>query len=284
MKRQLVIFLWICVCTMFLFSVRAQETEVEEAGWKLAIQSYTFHRFTLVEALDKTAELGIKYIEVYPGHKLGGKWGNRPFDFNLDVQTQKELKALSASKGVKIVATGVFVPNVASDWPKLFAFARSMEMEMITCEPPLADWDEVEKLAEQYGIRVAVHNHPQPSSYWNPSLLLKAISGRSKLIGSCADVGHWRREGLNQLDCLKQLKGRIISFHFKDIASPETGDPHDVVWGTGVLDVEKMMEIMKEQQFKGYISIEYEYNWDNSLPEIKKNIDFFNQVAERMFK
>ncbi len=284
MKRQLVIFLWICVCTMFLFSVRAQETEVEEAGWKLAIQSYTFHRFTLVEALDKTAELGIKYIEVYPGHKLGGKWGDRPFDFNLDVQTQKELKALSASKGVKIVATGVFVPNVASDWPKLFAFARSMEMEMITCEPPLADWDEVEKLAEQYGIRVAVHNHPQPSSYWNPSLLLKAISGRSKLIGSCADVGHWRREGLNQLDCLKQLKGRIISFHFKDIASPETGDPHDVVWGTGVLDVEKMMEIMKEQQFKGYISIEYEYNWDNSLPEIKKNIDFFNQVAERMFK
>ncbi len=283
MKRQLTIFLWICAYTMFLFSVRAQGTGANESDWKLAIQSYTFHRFTLVEALDKTAELGIKYIEVYPGHKLGGKWGDRPFDFNLDTQTQRELKAMSASKGVKIVATGVFIPSVASDWPKLFAFARSMEMEMITCEPSLADWDEVEKLAEQYGIRVAVHNHPQPSSYWNPSLLLDAISGRSKLIGSCADVGHWRREGLNQLDCLNRLKSRIISFHFKDIASPETGDPHDVVWGTGVLDVEKMMEIMKEQQFKGYISIEYEYNWDNSLPEIKKSIEYFNQVTERMF-
>ena len=84
-------------------------------------------------------------------------------------------------------------------------------MEFITCEPALNDWDLVEKLAEQYGIKISVHNHPQPSDYWNPDNLLQAIAGRSKLIGSCADVGHWRREGLNQLDCLKKLEGRLIS-------------------------------------------------------------------------
>ena len=60
---------------------------------------------------------------------------------------------------------------------------------------------------------------PIPSTYWNPDNLISSISSRSKKIGSSADVGHWRREGLNQIDCLKKLEGRIISLHFKDIAA-----------------------------------------------------------------
>ena len=51
----------------------AKRTRAEQIGWRLAIQSYTFHKFSLMEALDKTQTLGVKYIEVYPGHKLGGQ-------------------------------------------------------------------------------------------------------------------------------------------------------------------------------------------------------------------
>ena len=96
------------LCGLLVLPAAAQR-KAEQMGWRLAIQSYSFHRFPLTEALDKTQELGLKYIEVYPGHKLGGKWGDKVFDFNLDTQTQQELKALAASKGIKIVATGVFV-------------------------------------------------------------------------------------------------------------------------------------------------------------------------------
>lgn len=144
--------------------------------------------------------------------------GDKVFDFNLDAQTQKEIKELAASKGIKIVGTGVYVAEKSSDWEKMFKFAKAMGLEFITCEPALSDWDLVEKLSKQYNIKISVHNHPQPSDYWKPENLLKAISGRSQSLGSCSDVGHWRREGLNQIDCLKQLKGRIISLHFKDIA------------------------------------------------------------------
>ena len=52
------------------------------------MQSYTFHKFTLVEALDKVVELGVHNIEVYPGHKLGGQWGDRVFGYDLDAQTR----------------------------------------------------------------------------------------------------------------------------------------------------------------------------------------------------
>jgi L-ribulose-5-phosphate 3-epimerase len=127
------------VCCLLAIPTEAQ-TKAEKNGWRLGMQSYSFHLFPLTEALDKTQELGLKYIEIYPGHKLGGKWGDKVFDFNLDAQTQKEIKELAASKGIKIVGTGVYVAEKSSDWEKMFKFAKAMDLEFITCEPALSDW------------------------------------------------------------------------------------------------------------------------------------------------
>ncbi len=259
--------------------------KAEDNGIKLAIQSYSFHRFSVIEALEKTQELGINYIEIYPGHRLGGDWGDQAFGFDMDEETRKGIKDLAKSKDIQIIGTGVFVTENEDDWKKMFAFAKDMGMELITCEPLLKDWDLVESLSKEYGIKVAVHNHPQPSDYWNPDLLLEAISTRSKDIGSCADVGHWRREGLDQIASLKKMKGRLISLHFKDIAEKEEGatEQHDVIWGTGILNVKGMLKELKEQQFKGYLSIEYEYNWDNSVPDIKECLKYYDEAAEEVF-
>ena len=260
-----------------------KQTKAEKYGWKLAMQSYTFHKVSFEEALDKTAGLGVKYIEAFPGHRLGGKWGDQVFGYGMDEKTRKEILDLAASKGVKIVGSGDFVPSSQGDWEKEFEFAKAMGLEYISAEPPMADWDIVEKLSDKYGIAVSVHNHPKPSTYWSPDSLLKAVSSRSSRLGSCADVGHWKRCGLDHLECLRKLNGRIISLHFKDIA-PETAvdGPHDVIWGTGVLDVPSMFRILKDQGFKGYFAIEYEYNWDNSVPDIKKCIEYFNSAFESM--
>lgn len=260
-------------------SCAPRQTNAEKLGWKLAIQSYTFHKVSFEEALDKTAELDVNYIEVFPGHLLGDKWGNQVFGYGMDEQTRKEILDLAASKGVKIVGSGVFVPSDPSEWEKEFEFAKAMGMEYISAEPPMADWDIVETLSDKYGIKVAVHNHPRPSTYWTPDSLLDAVGRRSSNLGSCSDVGHWKRCGLDQLECLKKLDGRIISLHFKDIAPEDAeGGPHDVIWGTGVLDVPAMLSILKEQGFKGYFAIEYEYNWDNSVPDIRKSIEYFNDI------
>lgn len=284
MRKKFLSVVLLLLTTLFALPSGAQ-TKAERNGWRLGMQSYSFHRFTLVEALEKTQELGIRNIEVYPGHRLGGKWGDKVFDFNLDAATQREIKELAASKGIRIVGCGVYVAEKSAGWEKMFDFAKQMELEFISCEPALSDWDLVERLAKQYAIKVSVHNHPQPSDYWTPDNLLNAISQRSNLIGASADVGHWRREGLNQIDCLKKLDGRIVSLHFKDIAEKKAGEKeqHDVIWGTGILDVKGMLNELKRQNFKGVFSIEYEYNWDNSVPDIKKCMTYFNQVADELF-
>lgn len=283
MKTLLMLsLLLLCSCA----GTADKKTISEKAGWDLAIQSYTFHKFTLLEALDKTQELGVKYIEVYPGHRMGGEWGDQAFGFDLDKNSQDKIRDIAAAKGIKIVGTGVFTSDNDDDWEKLFAFARSMEMEYVTCEPPLHMWDKIEQLAEKYDIKVAVHNHPKPSSYWAPDSLLAAVGSRSKKCGSCADVGHWRRMGFDNIESLRKMDGRIISLHFKDIAAAQPGvaEQPDVIWGTGILNVKGMLEELRRQNFKGYIAIEYENNWDNSVPDIRRCIDYYNKSAAEVLK
>ena len=259
-----------------------QVVNADDAAWKLSMQSYTLHLFSVVESLEKTAQLGLKYIEIYPGQKMGGNFGDALFGYQLSEDDQKKLKAIAASKGITIVSSGVWTAK-RDEWEKVFSFAKNMQQEFISAEPARDDWDLVEELAKRYQIKVAVHNHPSASSYWKPEILLESIKGRSELIGSSADVGHYKRMGLDPLECIRKLQGKIISFHFKDIAPVGSeATLEDVVWGTGVLQVEEMLKELRRQHFKGYFTIEYEANWENNLPEIKASIDYFKQIANQI--
>lgn len=259
------------------------QTKAEKNGWKLSMQSYTFHLFSVVEALDKTQELGLHYIEIYPGQKMGEGFGDAKFGYTITSEQQSQLKELAKSKDIKIVSSGVWVPQ-RDEWEKIFQFAKDMELEFISAEPVREDWNIVEDLAKQYQIKVAVHNHPNEASYWKPEILLDIIGDRSSLLGSTADVGHYKRMDVDPIPALKKLEGRLFALHFKDIA-PEGPENvlEDVVWGKGFLNVKGMLEELKRQKFKGYFTIEYEANWENNLPEIKESIDYFNQIADEIF-
>ena len=74
----------------------------------------------------------------------------------------------------------------------------------------------VDSLAGVYGIKVAIHDHPKPNMYWSPDSVLAATQGHSN-IGSCADIGHWARNGVDPVEALKKLEGHVIGAHLKDI-------------------------------------------------------------------
>lgn len=128
---------------------------------------------------------------------------------------------------------------------------------------------------------MAIHNHPKPSLYWDYRAVLKACAGRDPRIGSCLDVNHLRRSGIDALEAVRALKGRIVSFHFGDI-SQFGGGGTDVPLGTGV---GKTVEIMKElcaQEFKGVFAFEYEANIGQNLGEIAQCVEFFNNEAAKL--
>jgi L-ribulose-5-phosphate 3-epimerase len=267
-------------------------TVAEQNGWKIAAQTYTFNHFTLVQTLDKLKTLKLKYAEIYFGQPLGEGFGKEVMNDHLDAGTRSKILELAKSKGVKILACGVATCGTDREWEDLFIFAKDMGIEVITSEPTIQQLDFVEKLTEKYKISIAIHNHPKPSTYWNPDTLMAALKGRSLRMGSCADVGHWERMGIQPVKALRICEGRIISLHFKDVAAIDTtseaarefNGQHDVIWGKGVCQTDSMLRELHRQQFKGLFSMEYEYNWDNSVPDLAECIKYFNQEAEMIFE
>jgi sugar phosphate isomerase/epimerase len=247
--------------------------KADKLGWKIGAQAYTFNRFTLAEALDKMDSIGVHYVECYNGQKLGGGIEGT-FDWKMDASKQAQVKALFSKKHKQLVAYGVVSPADEKEWNEVFAFAKAMGIQVITAEPKREHWDIVSKLCDKYQIKVAIHDHPKPSHYWHPDSVLVAIKGRSPLMGSCADIGHWVRSGLDPVECLKMLKGHVLHSHFKDL-NEKSPDAHDVIWGTGVSNVTGVLAELKKQNFKGMFSVEYEYHWDNSVPEVKESVKFW---------
>ena len=257
----------------------------EKSGWRLGCQAYSFNKFSFFEAVDKNASMGLKVIEAYPGQKLSTEKPDVKFDHNMSEETMKEVKAKLDAAGVKLVNYGVVgLPNKEDECRKVFDFAKKMGIETIVSEPPPAAMALLDKLTEEYGINVAIHNHPKPSMYWNYETLLKAVEGHSKRIGSCADTGHWMRSGIDPLEALKKLEGRIISFHFKDLNEFGKPDAHDVPWGEGKADVKALLTEIKRQGIKAVFSIEYEHNWENSVPDITQCVANFDKMAAELAK
>lgn len=254
----------------------------EAIGWRIGCQLWSFNKFTFMEAIDKTASIGLKYAEAFPGQRLSP---DLPEDVKFEHTMSEENRQLAQKKldeaGVKLLCYGVVgISSNEEEARKLFDFAKVMGIETIVSEPPRKNLPYVDKLANEYGINVAIHNHPKPSLYWDYNVAVEALKDCSPRLGVCADTGHWARSGQDPLEAIKALKGRLISFHLKDLNAFGEREAHDVVWGTGVLDLKGVLNEVKQQGVeKPVFSIEYEYNWENNVPDITQCVAYFDKVV-----
>ena len=261
--------------------ITAQKKSLHPDDWKLAVQGWTFHLFTFSEALEKIDSCGVKYVEGFPNQQIGSCIEGK-MDYHMNEATRQKVLGMLHAKGIKMVSYGVVKPKTDSDWVLLFKFAKEMGLQNIVSEPKEEQIPLISKLCDEYKINVAIHNHPKPSHYWNPDILLAAIKGASPRVGACADVGHWIRSGLDPIECLKKLEGHVIEFHMKDLNEKGVRSAHDLPWGTGISNIPAIMQEMKRQNFKGIISIEYEYNWEHNAPEVKASAEYFKKEKKKI--
>jgi len=248
------------------------------SGFAMGCQAYTFKEYSLFEAIEKTAECGGRVIEFFPGQKLSKEEPDIKWDHNASDETIAKVKAKLAQHDILGVNYGVVaIPEGENEASKMFEFANKMGLIAITTESEKSI-DTIEKMVRKYDVKVAFHNHPRrPNNpaykLWDPNYVLALVKDRDPRIGACADTGHWVRSGLHPVDCLKILRGRVISSHLKDLT--EFGmTTHDVPYGQGVSNVKGILDELKAQNFSGNISVEYEYHWTTSVPEVTQCIDF----------
>ena len=254
-------------------------------GIALGCQAWTFREFTVMEAIQKTAEVGGKVIEFYPDQKFSPGQPGLKFDHNATDEMVSAVKAQLGKYGIRAVNYGVVnIPNDEAGARKIFEFAKKFGLYGITTEPVEA-LDTIEKLVKEYDIRVGFHNHPrQPDNpgykMWDPHYVLSVVKDRDPRIGSAADVAHWVRSGLDPVACLKILRGRIISTHLKDL-NEKSPTAHDVPFGMGVSNIPAILDELKRQHFNGNASIEYEYDWMNNVPAVAQSVGFVRGCGNR---
>ncbi|MBN2411081.1 sugar phosphate isomerase/epimerase [candidate division KSB1 bacterium] len=260
--------------------------EVKIGGFAIGPQAWSFNRFTFYEAVDKAKEAGCNVIEVYPGQKLSPA-DSIQFNHEAPPSVWVKAKLKLEAAGVRIVNYGVTRFANEQEAHKVFGFAKLLDIPAITIEPDDNSPEMfrlVEKMVKEYNIKVGFHNHPQrPDNpdykWWNPDFIFENVKDLDPRVGLAADTGHWIRSGINPLESLKKAEGRIISVHLKDLKEydPQT---HDVPYGTGVANIGLLLDELKRQGFDGNIAIEYEYNWENNLPDIKQCIDFVREYGK----
>lgn len=249
--------------------------ELAQDGWFIGAQAYTFNRFTAFEAIAKTKEAGGNMIEFFPGQRMRAG-SDAKVGHDMPEAALAELKAECARQGVRPVNYGVVGARDAAEVRRIMEFARKLELYAVCTESTerIADW---EAAAREFDIKVAFHEHPGSMSnpnykVWNPLYILGVVESRDPRVGACADLGHWCTSGLKPIECLRILKGRVISVHLKDKA--KVGPSEVVAAGLGVVDVGACLDELRRQGFSGNISVEHEADWDNSVPQVKASIDY----------
>ncbi len=266
--------------TMIWAASGARAMNIEDAyrigGFAVGTQSYTFREFTVLEAIEKTAKAGGRTFEFYPGQAFSTDQPEVQWNHHASDEMIEEFEEHLERFGLLAVNYGVVgISSDESEARQVFDFAQRLGLRGITTNST-GSLDTIEALVREYDIKVAFHNHPRRPNdpgyrLWDPEWLSGHLEGRDDRIGACADTGHWIRSGLNPVEALRALDGRIMSLHLKDLNAP---DSHDVILGTGMGDIPGVLEELRRQEFTGHISVEYEHNWHESVPDVAQSIGF----------
>jgi sugar phosphate isomerase/epimerase len=200
---------------------------------------------------------------------------------NLSPPGIEKLNKLIRKHGLIMESIYVVGGNTIAKWKKDFELAKQLNVKYVTAEPAVHQLDMVDSLAGVYGIKVAIHNHWKGNSaYWHPDSVLLALKNHPNF-AACPDLGHWPKSGINPVEGLKKLEGRIIAIHLKDIVAYNNPKLTDVPVGTGVINFPAVFEELKRQKFKGHIMIERDTKEKPSnLASVIQTVNYYRETLK----
>jgi sugar phosphate isomerase/epimerase len=262
----------------------AGQTRAEEAktgpygGFTVGAQSYCFRKFNTEQALKRTHDLGLHYIEFFRNHA----------PLNSSPEQIKALLKLCSDYAITPIAFGVerFTKDHAAN-ERLFAFGKALGIKHFSADPDPDSFDSLDKLCEAYRISIAIHPHGPAGGgklhrWYGSEVILPAVKDHHPLIGTCLDTGHLIRSAqlgkpLDPAAEVRAMGARNFGIHLKD---HDNRKKTDVVYGQGALDVRAVLKALKDVNFKGYISIEYEANEDNPSPDMRACLEILRQAVK----
>ena len=290
MKKSILLICHVLLFAFIFTACKEQQSKEQHEGpavnvtedWKLGVAFWSFHTFSLPEALAKIDSSGVDYVEAVTFFKSGAELKDSLIG-QLSSAGIEKVKALVKSHDLTIESLYIGGDKTIASWKGQFEKARQLGAKFVTAEPPVTMWDEIDSLAGVYGMRVAIHEHWKGvSAYWHPDSVLAAIKDHPNF-GACADLGHWPKSGIDPVDGVKKLEGHIIAIHLKDIAEFNNDKIQDVPVGTGVVNFPAVFAELKRQNFKGPIYIERDAeDKPSNLPSVIQTVHYYNEQVGKL--
>src|SRR5438045_649006 len=147
--------------------VFSSNTQAESGELKLGMQTWTLRNLNFEQAMEFCAKHHIKYVELIPNH----------LNVNATKEEWQKKKDVIEKNGLIAYTLGVAGTSMNHEEnKKLFECAKFFGMKLIVVEPTdFTIFDDLEQLAKEYDIRVAIHNHGITSMYGNPLVVRNVL-------------------------------------------------------------------------------------------------------------
>jgi sugar phosphate isomerase/epimerase len=245
------------------------------ARFNLGIQSYCFRKFLpMPELVSALEEAGLSTVEIWPEH----------LHWKLARPEREAALALLKQNGISVSAYGAvnFEDDEGAARP-IFAFAQELGIKWLTTTWVAPDaYALVDRLSEEHGVKVAIHNHGRDHHYGTFDQVQEVFSHTSPRFGLCLDTAWFLDAGCDPVEAIDVFQDRLQGVHLKDFVFDDQGGHQDVIIGTGGLDLPLFMQRLRDVGFDGYLSIEYEGDPDNPLPQVQECVRVIQEVIDTL--
>ena len=241
----------------------------------LGLASYTFRNFTRAQMIGFMKQLDVLALNA------------KDVKDHLPTEAQEESAALAdyTAAGIRLHAAGAiyFTKDEDADIRTKFEYAKRAGIPMIVAGGPAPQTlPRIEKLVEEYNIRVAIHNHGPEDKLWpSPLDVLKVVKNMDPRIGCCIDVGHTVRAGTDVVQAIHEAGPRLLNLHMKDLTNFESNESQVAV-GNGIMPVRKMFEALIATGYQGFVDLEYEIHPDDPMPGVISSFAYMRGVLAGM--
>lgn len=173
--------------------------------------------------------------------------------------------------GIRLSGYGVqHMPKDETLCRAAFEFAVDAGIPVISAHVELEAIDLIEGLCVEYGCRVAHHNHGRKHPLGSVAMLDELFRRSSTNIGLCLDTAWMLDSGEDPVAVARKYAARLYGMHLKDFVFDRAGKPSDVIVGTGNLDLTAMAKLLREIDYQGYLTVEYEGDENHPVPALQR--------------
>ncbi len=238
--------------------------------FQISVAGYSYRKYNIDETLAFLKSMDVKYFSVK--------------DWWLPLDSTKEqmdaFKAKCAENGIEGYILGPIYMRSKEEVDKTFDYVARYGSDMFIGVPNYELLDYVIEKVAKTGIRVAIHTHgPDGAAFPDIRTIVDMVKDPKLGIGCCMDLGHTFRMGYNVAEDIKTYKDWIYDIHIKDeTAAQKSGQTWEM--GRGVMDFIPIVKALRDINYQGKISLEFEKNGDNPHPGVAESIGYLRGVID----